>query len=47
MSLRDYDSPPAEMTSALAGKSADRFWTSVRATLTILAFAVPTYAFYY
>ncbi len=36
-----------EMTSALAGKSADRFWTSVRATLTILAFAVPSYAFYY
>ena len=36
-----------ELTSALAGKSADRFWTSVRATLTILAFAVPTYAFYY
>jgi len=36
-----------EMTSALAARSADRFWTSVRATLTILAFAVPSYAFYY
>jgi putative ATP-binding cassette transporter len=36
-----------ELTSALAGKDADRFWTSVRACLFILAFAVPTYAFYY
>lgn len=36
-----------EMTSALAGKNADRFWTSVRACLAILAFAVPIYAFYY
>ena len=36
-----------EMTSALAGKDADRFWTSVRACLGILAFAVPIYAFYY
>lgn len=36
-----------EMTSALAGKDGDRFWTSVRACLFILAFAVPTYAFYY
>ena len=36
-----------EMTSALAGKDGDRFWTSVRACLLILAFAVPTYAFYY
>jgi len=36
-----------EMTSALAGKNADRFWTSVRACLFILAFAVPAYAFYY
>jgi len=36
-----------EMTSALAGKNGDRFWTSVRACLFILAFAVPIYAFYY
>ena len=36
-----------ELTSALAGKDADRFWTSVRACLGILAFAVPIYAFYY
>ena len=36
-----------ELTSALAGKDAGRFWTSVRACLFILAFAVPTYAFYY
>ncbi|MCS0628783.1 ABC transporter ATP-binding protein/permease [Telluria mixta] len=36
-----------ELTSALAGKDADRFWASVRACLFILAFAVPTYAFYY
>ena len=36
-----------EMTSALAGKDADRFWKSVRACLAILAFAVPIYAFYY
>ena len=34
-----------ELTSALAGKDADRFWTAVRACLFILAFAVPTYAF--
>jgi putative ATP-binding cassette transporter len=36
-----------EMTSALAGKDGDRFWTSVRACLFVLAFAVPVYAFYY
>ncbi|KQQ89299.1 ABC transporter ATP-binding protein [Massilia sp. Leaf139] len=36
-----------EMTSALAGKDRDRFWTSVRACLYVLAFAVPVYAFYY
>lgn len=36
-----------EMTSALAGKDGGRFWTSVRACLLILAFAVPIYAFYY
>ncbi len=36
-----------EMTSALAAKSGDRFWKSVRACLFILAFAVPIYAFYY
>lgn len=36
-----------EMTSALAARSSDRFWASVRACLFILAFAVPIYAFYY
>ncbi|MBQ5948450.1 ABC transporter ATP-binding protein/permease [Massilia sp. ST3] len=36
-----------EMTSALAGKDGERFWNSVRTCLLILAFAVPTYAFYY
>lgn len=36
-----------EMASALAGKEADRFWHSVYASLGILAFAVPIYAFYY
>jgi putative ATP-binding cassette transporter len=36
-----------EMTSALAGKDGGRFWKSVRACLLILAFAVPSYAFYY
>lgn len=36
-----------EMTSALAGRNGDRFWTSVRACLLVLAFAVPVYAFYY
>jgi putative ATP-binding cassette transporter len=36
-----------EMTSALAGKDGGRFWTSVRACLFILAFAIPIYAFYY
>jgi vitamin B12/bleomycin/antimicrobial peptide transport system ATP-binding/permease protein len=36
-----------EMTSALAARNADRFWTSVRACLFVLAFAVPAYAIYY
>jgi vitamin B12/bleomycin/antimicrobial peptide transport system ATP-binding/permease protein len=36
-----------EMTSALAARDSDRFWTSVWACLGILAFAVPIYAFYY
>lgn len=36
-----------EMTSALAGRNSERFWTSVRACLIVLAFAVPIYAFYY
>lgn len=36
-----------EMTSALAGRDRDRFWTSVRACLFVLAFAIPIYAFYY
>jgi putative ATP-binding cassette transporter len=36
-----------EMTSALAGKDGDRFWKAVRTCLFVLAFAVPSYAFYY
>lgn len=36
-----------EMTSALAAKEGVRFWASVRTCLMVLAFAVPTYAFYY
>jgi putative ATP-binding cassette transporter len=36
-----------EITSALAAKNGGRFWNSVRACLFILAFAVPSYAFYY
>jgi putative ATP-binding cassette transporter len=36
-----------EMTSALAAKQADRFWSAVHASLIVLAFAVPVYAFYY
>jgi vitamin B12/bleomycin/antimicrobial peptide transport system ATP-binding/permease protein len=36
-----------EMTSALAGRNANRFWTAVRACLLTLVFAVPVYAFYY
>jgi len=36
-----------EMTSALAGRDRNRFWSSVQACLIVLAFAVPIYAFYY
>jgi len=36
-----------EITSALADKNGGRFWNAVRACLFILAFAVPSYAFYY
>ncbi|WP_082548306.1 ABC transporter ATP-binding protein/permease [Massilia sp. Root335] len=36
-----------ELTSALAARNSGRFWTPVRACLSILALAVPTYAFYY
>ncbi|HEY0585851.1 MAG TPA: ABC transporter ATP-binding protein/permease [Pseudoduganella sp.] len=36
-----------EMTSALAGKNAGRFWAAVQACLLTLAFAIPVYAFYY
>jgi putative ATP-binding cassette transporter len=36
-----------EMTSALAAKSRNRFWDSVRECLLILLVAVPVYAFYY
>lgn len=36
-----------EMTSALAGRNASRFWTAVRACLLTLAVAIPVYAFYY
>ncbi|MDP9897779.1 ABC transporter ATP-binding protein/permease [Variovorax ginsengisoli] len=36
-----------EMTSALAAQDRDRFWSAVRASLLVLAFAAPVYAFYY
>lgn len=36
-----------ELTSALAAKQVDRFWGAVRASLLVLAVAVPVYAFYY
>lgn len=36
-----------EMTSALAAKNSDRFWSAVKFCLLTLAFAVPVYAFYY
>jgi len=36
-----------ELTSALAAKDADRFWVAVRASLIVLAMAVPVYAVYY
>ena len=36
-----------EMTSALAARQADRVWSAVQASLIVLAFAVPVYAFYY
>ena len=36
-----------DMTSAMAARDGDRFWTTVRACLLVLAFAVPVYAFYY
>ena len=36
-----------EMTSALAGKDGERFWSAVRACLMTLGLAVPAYAFYY
>lgn len=36
-----------EMTSALAARNGERFWASVRYCLYILAFAIPSYAFYY
>lgn len=36
-----------ELTSALAAQQADRFWSAVRASLLVVAFAVPVYAFYY
>ena len=36
-----------ELTSALAAKQVDRFWSAVRASLMVVAVAVPVYAFYY
>jgi len=36
-----------EMTSALAARDADRFWSAVRWSLVVLAFAAPMYAGYY
>ena len=36
-----------ELTSALAAKQVHRFWSAVRASLMVVAVAVPVYAFYY
>lgn len=36
-----------ELTSALAARESSRFWAAVRASLVVLAFAVPAYALYY
>jgi putative ATP-binding cassette transporter len=36
-----------ELTSALAARDPDRFWTAVRAMLWVIAIAVPVYAVYY
>ena len=36
-----------DLTSAMAAKDRHRFWDAVDATLVVLAFAVPVYAFYY
>ncbi|WP_422011935.1 ABC transporter ATP-binding protein/permease [Roseateles sp.] len=36
-----------ELTSALAGRDEDRFWTAVRGMLWVVGFAVPVYALYY
>ena len=36
-----------DMTSALAGRERERFWTAVQRCLAVLAFAVPVYGFYY
>ncbi len=36
-----------EMTSALAAKDRERFWSAVRMCLLVLSFAVPVYVFYY
>ena len=36
-----------ELTSALAARDADRFWTAIRTTVAVLAVAVPIYALYY
>jgi putative ATP-binding cassette transporter len=41
------NSQTGEMTSALAARHGERFWSTVRACLLTLAFAVPVYAFYY
>ncbi|MFO1341230.1 MAG: ABC transporter ATP-binding protein/permease [Burkholderiaceae bacterium] len=36
-----------EITSALSSRDAERFWTAVRQTLVVMAFAVPIYGLYY
>ena len=36
-----------ELTSALAARDEDRFWTAVRGMLWVVGFAVPVYALYY
>ena len=42
-----FNQETGEFTSALAAKQVDRFWNAVRASLMVVAVAVPVYAFYY
>jgi putative ATP-binding cassette transporter len=42
-----FNDQSGELTSALAGRDAVRFWHSIRVFGALLVFAVPIYAFYY